>query len=418
MSSNTVVGRAWPRWASRPVVVIGLIIALVAGLGAIALRYQANGLLAVWNSAREPAGSTAESPAAGAASGERSAGHSPAAGNRPQTALTRVYALGRLEPRGTVIRIAPPSGNEGARVDQLLVAEGDTVTTGQLLAVLDVAARRAAAVDEAAARLAVAAARLEQTRAGAKPGDIEAQAATVARMDAELEMAEKELERMADLAAKQVAPLEQLELKQLAVKRTRHEISRARAQLESLKEVRAVDVALQQAEVVSAEASLAKARADHDAAYVRSCCVGRILKIHARPGEKVGDNSILQLGDVAAMQAVAEVFEGDLERVHIGQRATIQLPDRHLECHGRVVEIGWMVARKNVLSNDPVSDTDARVVEVRIALDPEDIDRVAGLSNARIEVAIDSEVVETLPESSAGEHNASRPSLPRDAASP
>jgi len=55
---------------------------------------------------------------------------------------------------------------------------------------------------------------------------------------------------------------------------------------------------------------------------------------------------------------------------------------------GQVAEIGHLVARKIVLTNDPVSDTDARVVEVRINLDQEHIARVARLSNARVEVSI------------------------------
>jgi len=42
----------------------------------------------------------------------------------------------------------------------------------------------------------------------------------------------------------------------------------------------------------------------------------------------------------------------------------------------------------DVLSNDPVDDTDARVVEVRIRLDKPSSERVAGMSYARVEVVI------------------------------
>jgi HlyD family secretion protein len=47
------------------------------------------------------------------------------------------------------------------------------------------------------------------------------------------------------------------------------------------------------------------------------------------------------------------------------------------------------VARKSVLTNDPVSDTDARVVEVRVTLAPQSAARVVRLANARVEVTID-----------------------------
>ena len=44
--------------------------------------------------------------------------------------MTRVHALGRLEPRGSVLRVVPMSGNEGARVSKLLVREGQRVDAG------------------------------------------------------------------------------------------------------------------------------------------------------------------------------------------------------------------------------------------------------------------------------------------------
>ena len=65
---------------------------------------------------------------------------------------TRVYALGRLEPAGTILQLVPRSGNEGAIVERLLVQEGDDVETGATLAVLDNHSRRLAALNESQAR--------------------------------------------------------------------------------------------------------------------------------------------------------------------------------------------------------------------------------------------------------------------------
>jgi HlyD family secretion protein len=56
---------------------------------------------------------------------------------------------------------------------------------------------------------------------------------------------------------------------------------------------------------------------------------------------------------------------------------------------GRVIEVGRLIGRKDVLSSDPVDDTDARVVEVRIRLDEKDGQRVSGLSWAKVEVMIE-----------------------------
>lgn len=61
---------------------------------------------------------------------------SPAATEPPP--VRGVTALGRLEPSGEVIRLsASSSPMQGARVDQLLVAQGDQVRANQVIAVLD-----------------------------------------------------------------------------------------------------------------------------------------------------------------------------------------------------------------------------------------------------------------------------------------
>ncbi|MBI1348190.1 biotin/lipoyl-binding protein [bacterium] len=315
-----------------------------------------------------------------------SPGDNPPAATAP---VRKIHALGRLEPRGRVLRIAPPSGNEGAIVQTLLVAEGDDVEPGQVLAVLDVAERRQAAVQEAESRWHAAEARLAQVRAGAKPGDIAAQVAMVTRTEAQLSIAKKELERARQLAEQNVLPAESLDVKELAYEQAELEAQRSRAMLDSLKEVREVDVRVQEQEVATAFAALQHAKADRLAAEVHSPAVGRVLKIHTRAGERVGDNGLLELGDVQHMQAVAEVFEGDVHDLQPGQPATIEVQSTRRRYQGEVAEIGLLVARKVVLSNDPVSDTDARVIEVRIDLRAEDIPDLQRLSNARIEVSIE-----------------------------
>ena len=94
------------------------------------------------------------------------------------------------------------------------------------------------------------------------------------------------------------------------------------------------------------------------------------------------------MGDVDHMHAVAEVFEADVALVSIGMTVDVLLDGSGEQLSGTVVDVGHLVARKIVLTNDPVSDTDARVVEVRVALDAASIAKVARLSNARVEVFI------------------------------
>ena len=301
----------------------------------------------------------------------------------------RVHALGRLEPRGEVVRLAPPAGNDGARVETLLVAEGDEIPPQTLVARLDTYSRKVAELKEAEARLLAAQARLAQTNAGAKPGDIEAQQAAVDLLAEQMKVSRRDLERAERFRNQKAISGEDFDKYQWALDKTTLEFRRARQLLDAIREVRETDVRVQETEVVAAQAAVAAAKERVEAAEVRNPTAGRILKIHTRPGEKVGDNGLLELGDVSHMQAVAEVFEGDVGLLTPGQRATVIVDGTRDELRGTIVELGNIVARKVVLTNDPVSDTDARVVEVRVQLDRESSRRVERLSKARVEVTFD-----------------------------
>jgi len=310
---------------------------------------------------------------------------------------THVYALGRLEPAGRILQLMPKSGNEGAIVEQLLVKEGDEVEAGDTLAVLDNQARRVAALKESQARLEAAQARLLQIKAGVKTGDIEAQQAVVSLAEEQSKVANRELSREKELQKRNATTKERIEQKQWEWDRLQLETRRASAQLTSLREIRDVDILVVEKEVLAAEAAVVKADADADASRLQAPVAGRVLRIHTHPGERVSDVGILELGNVRQMQAVAEVFEADVSILEVGMDAEIKLESSSEILTGRITEIGYIVARKIVLTNDPVSDTDARVVEVRLDLDAEHLERVARLSNARVEISICLKSAKTRP---------------------
>jgi HlyD family secretion protein len=196
------------------------------------------------------------------------------------------------------------------------------------------------------------------------------------------------LNRAKELHAKQAISIELVDQRQWEFDRLQLEQRRAAGTLESLKEIRNVDVAVAEKEIAGARASVARAQADLEASVVVAPAAGRILKIHTHPGEKLSDRGVLELGNVLRMQAVAEVFEADVSLVHLGMAARINIDSSGHQIDGKVVEIGNLVSRKVVLTNDPVSDTDARVIEVRIELNSDQIESVVRLSNARIEITI------------------------------
>lgn len=168
------------------------------------------------------------------------------------------------------------------------------------------------------------------------------------------------------------------------------QINEAKANLTRIAEVRPTDVQAAQAAVDKALASVEKAKADLETAYVRSPKSGRILKIHTRPGEAISNQGegIFKLGQTDQMYAVAEVYETDIGKVRLGQRATVTSDALTGKLQGTVDQIGWEVGKKDVLSTDPAAATDVRVVEVKIRLDPTSSQQVAALTNLQVTVEI------------------------------
>ena len=111
-----------------------------------------------------------------------------------------------------------------------------------------------------------------------------------------------------------------------------------------------------------------------------------MLQVHARQGEKVGPEGIAEIGKTHKMTVIAEVYETDIGRVHVGQRATVTSPALAGPVQGTVDRIGLKVGKKDVLSVDPAAKTDARVIEVEVLLD--DPRQVASLTNLEVDVVL------------------------------
>lgn len=134
------------------------------------------------------------------------------------------------------------------------------------------------------------------------------------------------------------------------------------------------------------EAGVAAARARLELASVRAPDAGEVLAIHAREGERIGPDGLLELGRTDRMYAVAEVYETDIGRVSIGQPARITSPALPEPVTGKVERIGKLVARNEALGLDPVVRIDSRIVEVFILLD--DPKTVESLTNLQVDVEI------------------------------
>lgn len=342
--------------------------------------------------------------------------------NRP--VIKAVTALGRIEPQGEVIQVSVSQMAGSNRVAQLLVKEGDRLKKGQVIAILDSSDRRLAALNQAKQQVKVAESHLAQIKAGAKQGEIDAQkaiiseleallrqesaarTATVKRLKAEVKNAELEYQRYQTLQIEGAVSTSIRDNKRLTLETAqanlgeaianqsqtsetlREKLRQAKATLSKIAEVRPTDVQAAAAEIENTKASVQAAEADLDLAYVRSPKDGQILKIHTWSGEIVSDKGIIEIGETNQMYVVAEVYENDINRVKLGQNATITQLNLPGELKGTVNHIGLLIAKKDVLNTDPAADIDARVVEVKIKLDAESSKRVTGLTNSKVKIAI------------------------------
>ncbi|MBD2091811.1 HlyD family efflux transporter periplasmic adaptor subunit [Microcoleus sp. FACHB-1515] len=346
----------------------------------------------------------------------------------PPPQQVTVAALGRLEPEGEVVRVGGPAGE---RIARMLVAEGDYVQQGQILAVLETYDQQQAQRDVAASELAEARSRLAaitqsgqaeiqeaQTRVSQvdrpQAAEVQAQAATIRQLQAELDLAQIELRRTQDLVNQGAVARQQLDQRTSELRQRQEALNSARAELVRLQTARNSDLSNAQAQVQSAEAELTRSQAEvtvQSAArnlqlaeaqlartVIRAPRTGEVLRIHTKTGEAIAaggsgtqEQGILELGNTRQMDVVAEVYETDIGRVRVGQTATITSRNGAFSetLTGRVTRIGSQIFKNNILDDDPAANADARVVEVRIRLDQSE--PVRQLTNLQVDVRIDVE---------------------------
>lgn len=146
----------------------------------------------------------------------------------PVVQVKTVTALGRLEPKGEIIKLSAPASAEGSRVEQLLVREGTKVKQGQLVAILDSRDKLGAALGEAQEQVRVAQANLAQIKAGAKKGEIEAQKAAIERIKAEQDT--EVLAQQATIARLEAEKNTEIEAQQATIARLEAQLDNAQAE--------------------------------------------------------------------------------------------------------------------------------------------------------------------------------------------
>ena len=216
-----------------------------------------------------------------------------------------------------------------AKVDRILVAEGDTVQQGQLLMTLDPKTYRNA---------------IDREAAGRRQGQID-----IARQRATLRLREAQYARSQQLASQQLIDRNRLEEDRLA-------LEQARAQLASSSE----SLRRQQAVLGEAFDQLGKTE-------IRAPMAGRIVELPIKVGETaipstnaLAGAKLMKIADVSALTAELKVDEADIGQVSIGQAVDVYpaaYPDTAI--HGRVQKIALA----------PTIEGQARAYKVTVTLD-------------------------------------------------
>ncbi len=274
------------------------------------------------------------------------------------------------------------------RIDRLMVAEGDLVAAGQLVAVFADADQKEALVAQAEASLAEALATLAKTRSAGRPSEIAAQRARISALALQEEINRRDASRSDRLVTSGAGPEATAERNRFAAQKSAAERAEAQAQLETLAKARPEDLSLAEAQARRAEAELVKARADANLSRVYAPIAGTIMKVYARPGDQVGGDGLLDMADLTRLDVVADVYETDLPRLRVGAAASVLAPGGSQRYAATVREVGWLVRRTIQASNDPIAAIDARTVEVRLTLSDEAAKLLDRRTNMQVQVSI------------------------------
>lgn len=210
-------------------------------------------------------------------------------------------------------------------VEKINVREGDRVKAGQVLATLD--AREAeAAVAQAKANHEAAIARLKQVKATAE----ETVQSQIQQAKANVELAEADLKRFQELHQKDFISRQQLD-----ESRTKYNVAKANYDL-ALNSIRQKtwenDIALAEAQVRQAKATLDLMQAQSANLVITSPMNGGVTKRFVDPGTMVKDTTpILTLMDLTEMKMVVNVIEREFIHLQKGQPVKITVtafPDR------------------------------------------------------------------------------------------
>jgi len=216
------------------------------------------------------------------------------------------------------------SAASSGTIESIAVAEGQLVRTGDVLFVLDPTQQRAQYA-AAKARADAAEATLANLQTGSRQEEIDVTKATLMKAQADFSLAQQNLVRSQDLFDRGLEPQAKLDQDKATVQSAQAAVNQLEAQLK-VQQLPARD-----AQQIGAEASLAAAKADAEAAKsaldnrtVTAPADGRIERLYFKPGEVAGAGvPVLSLSGAGAMKVEFYVGEADRQQFALGEQVSV-----------------------------------------------------------------------------------------------
>jgi multidrug resistance efflux pump len=300
---------------------------------------------------------------------------------QPESAASKAAAV---SPQPVPVLLAAPARIEGASetihvgagVDGVLAAvlvrEGQTVSAGQPLALVDCRDDESR-LGEARAAIEIAKQKRERLLRGSRDEERRIAHEQELAAKAALHLAQTQQQRMRSLYATGDVAKERLDLAekeatvaQAAMRGAQQHLLLVNAQ--PLPE----ELARVEAELSEAEARLHTTQAKLGKCQIKAPQAGTVLRIHTHPGEVVSTlnpQPVLVLADTSRLFARAEVDERDLGQLILNQTVLLRADALAGQtCRGHVQQLGQLMGRKHIRSGDPAEKSDRDVLEVLIEL--------------------------------------------------
>jgi multidrug efflux pump subunit AcrA (membrane-fusion protein) len=279
--------------------------------------------------------------------------------------IQRLICSGRVETHDGEVDVTAQIGGQLAEVR---VHEGDRVTKGAVLAVLDGSRQEAdLAVAENDVRLAQA--RVARLLAGNGKEEIAQARADADAAEADLVREEQALERSRRLFQTRAVSEEELETRTQRVRQLHSQVEALRKRHEAIRRGSLqgeIDVA--RAELKLAEARAAKARVERGYALIRAPISGTVIKVYRARGDSVSGQEpapVVRLADTRDLRVRLEIDEANVALVLPGLEGIIEL--RGVASHAGRLQVETLVplfGPRRLFNPDSSAQQDARTLTV------------------------------------------------------